>query len=125
LGTQQLFFYGPFLQDAFEKGKTIIIDEIDKSLHPSIVKFVMNLFRDGDVNKNNAQLIVTTHDTGLLSLDMFRRDQIYFTEKDVATGVTDLYSLDEFSVRKTENIEKGYLMGRYGAVPFLRTEEVL
>lgn len=125
LGTQQLFFYGPFLQDAFEKGKTIIIDEIDKSLHPSIVKFVMNLFRDGDVNKNNAQIIVTTHDTGLLSLDMFRRDQIYFTEKDAATGVTDLYSLDEFSVRKTENIEKGYLMGRYGAVPFLQTEEVL
>ena len=85
----------------------------------------MNLFRDGDVNKNNAQLIVTTHDTGLLSLDMFRRDQIYFTEKDVTTGVTDLYSLDEFSVRKTENIEKGYLMGRYGAVTFLQTEEVL
>ena len=85
----------------------------------------MNLFRDGDVNKRNAQIVVTTHDTGLLSLDMFRRDQIYFTEKDTLNGVTDLYSLDEFSVRKTENIEKGYLMGRYGAVPFLQTEEVL
>lgn len=125
LGTQQLFFYGPFLKDAFEKGKTIFLDEIDKSLHPSIVKFVMNLFRDSEVNRNGAQLIVTTHETGLLSLDMFRRDQIYFTEKDASTGVTDLYSLDEFSVRKTENIEKGYLMGRYGAIPFLQTEEVL
>jgi hypothetical protein len=125
LGTQQLFFYGPILKDAFEKGKTIVLDEIDKSMHPSIVKFIINLFRDPEINKNGAQLIATTHETGLLSLDMFRRDQIYFTEKDAKTGVTDLYSLDEFSVRKTENIEKGYLMGRYGAIPFLQTEEVL
>ncbi|MBS4995822.1 MAG: ATP-binding protein [Roseburia sp.] len=119
IGTQLLFFYGPLLKDAFEKGKTIVLDEIDKSMHPSLVKFIMNLFRDPDVNKNGAQLIVTTHETGILSLDMFRRDQIYFTEKDSKSGVTDLYSLDEFSVRKTENIEKGYLMGRYGAIPFL------
>lgn len=125
LGTQLLFFYGPLLKDAFEKGKAVILDEIDKSMHPSLVRFIMNLFRDSEVNKNGAQLIVTTHETGILSLDMFRRDQIYFTEKDSKTGVTDLYSLDEFSVRKTENIEKGYLMGRYGAIPFLPTGEVL
>lgn len=125
LGTQLLFFYGPLLKDAFEKGKTLILDEIDKSMHPSLVKFIMNLFRDSDTNKAGAQLIVTTHETGILTLDMFRRDQIYFTEKDYKTGVTDLYSLDEFSVRKTENIEKGYLMGRYGAIPFLQNEEVL
>lgn len=125
IGTQLLFFYGPLLKDAFEKGKTIVLDEIDKSMHPSLVKFIMNLFRDPDVNKNGAQLIVTTHETGILSLDMFRRDQIYFTEKDSKSGVTDLYSLDEFSVRKTENIEKGYLVGRYGAIPFLQAGEVL
>lgn len=125
IGTQLLFFYGSLLKDAFEKGKTIVLDEIDKSMHPSLVKFIMNLFRDPDVNKNGAQLIVTTHETGILSLDMFRRDQIYFTEKDSKSGVTDLYSLDEFSVRKTENIEKGYLMGRYGAIPFLQAGEVL
>ena len=125
IGTQLLFFYGPLLKDAFEKGKTIVLDEIDKSMHRSLVKFIMNLFRDPDVNKNGAQLIVTTHETGILSLDMFRRDQIYFTEKDSKSGVTDLYSLDEFSVRKTENIEKGYLMGRYGAIPFLQAGEVL
>lgn len=125
LGTQLLFFYGPLLKDAFEKGKTLILDEIDKSMHPSLVKFIMNLFRDPDINKVGAQLIVTTHETGILTLDMFRRDQIYFTEKDSRTGVTDLYSLDEFSVRKTENIEKGYLMGRYGAIPFLQNEEEL
>lgn len=125
IGTQLLFFYGPLLKDAFEKGKTIVLDEIDKGMHPSLVKFIMNLFRDPDVNKNGAQLIVTTHETGILSLEMFRRDQIYFTEKDSKSGVTDLYSLDEFSVRKTENIEKGYLMGRYGAIPFLQAGEVL
>lgn len=125
IGTQLLFFYGPLLKDAFEKGKTIVLDEIDKSMHPSLVKFIMNLFRDPDVNKNGAQLIVTTHETGILSLEMFRRDQIYFTEKDSKSGVTDLHSLDEFSVRKTENIEKGYLMGRYGAIPFLQAGEVL
>lgn len=125
MGTQQLFFYGPILKEAFENGKTIILDEIDKSIHPSLVKFIVNLFRDPEINKNGAQLIVTTHETALLSLGMFRRDQIYFTEKDAKSGVTDLYSLDEFSVRKTENIEKGYLMGRYGAIPFLKTEEVL
>lgn len=124
LGTQLLFFYGPLLKDAFEKGKTLILDEIDKSMHPSLVRFIMNLFRDPDKNKSGAQLIVTTHETGILTLEMFRRDQIYFTEKDSKSGVTDLYSLDEFSVRKTENIEKGYLMGRYGAIPFLRNEEV-
>lgn len=125
LGTQQLFFYGPILKDAFERGKTIILDEIDKSMHPSLVKMIVNFFRNPEINKNGAQLIVTTHETALLSLDMFRRDQIYFTEKNGKTGVTDLYSLDEFSVRKTENIEKGYLLGRYGAIPFLQTEEVL
>ena len=81
LGKQLLFFYGPLLKDAFERGKTLILDEIDKSMHPSLVKFIMNLFRDPDINKAGAQLIVTTHETGILTLDMFRRDQIYFTEK--------------------------------------------
>lgn len=124
MGTQLLFYYGPLFKEAFENGKTLMLDEIDKSMHPSLVKFIMNLFRNTEINKNGAQLIVTTHETGILTLDMFRRDQIYFTEKDSKTGVTDLYSLDEFSVRKKENIEKGYLMGRYGAIPFLRGEEV-
>ena len=78
IGTQLLFFYGPLLKDAFEKGKTIVLDEIDKSMHPSLVKFIMNLFRDPDVNKNGAQLIVTTNETGILSLEMFIRDQFYF-----------------------------------------------
>ena len=119
LGTQSLFFFSPILKEAFEKGKVIIIDEIDKSLHPLLVKFIINLFHNDQINKNNAQLIFNTHDTNLLSLNTFRRDQIWFTEKESKKGATDLYPLDDFSVRKTENIQKGYLNGRYGAIPFV------
>ena len=125
VGTQLLFFLAPLLKDTFEKGKTLVVDEIDRSLHPFIVKFIANLFRNKEVNVNGAQLIFTTHETTLLSLDTFRRDQVYFTEKDAASGATDLYSLDEYPVRKGENIEKGYLLGRYGAIPFLHTEEIV
>lgn len=125
LGTQQLFTFGPFLKNAFDFGKVIMIDEIDKSLHPFIVRFLINLFRNPEINKKGAQLIATTHETPLLTLDTFRRDQIYFTEKNADTGITDLYSLDEFSVRKTDNIEKGYLLGRYGAIPYPYTEDII
>lgn len=119
LGTQSLFFFSPVLKEAFEKGKVVVIDEIDKSLHPLLVEFIVKLFHNSKINKNNAQLIFTTHDTNLLSLDNFRRDQIWFAEKEPKKGTTDLYPLDDFSVRKTENIQKGYLNGRYGAIPFL------
>ena len=125
LGTKQLFYMAPLLRDTFEKGKVLVIDEIDRSLHPFIVKFLVNLFRNKKINTLGAQLIFTTHETTLLSLDTFRRDQIFFTEKDAVTGATDIYSLDDFSVRKTDNIEKGYLIGRYGAIPFLHTEEIV
>lgn len=124
LGTNQLFILGPFLKDAFENGTTVVIDEIDNSLHTFIVKHIINLFRNKEINKSGAQLIFTTHDTSLLSLSTFRRDQVYFTEKNSKTGISDLYSLDEFSVRKIENIEKGYLLGRYGAIPYIRGEEL-
>lgn len=123
LGTQQLFTFGPILKQALDSGKTIFIDEIEKSLHPFIVKYLISIFRNNNINKNGAQLIVTTHETTLLSLDTFRRDQIYFTEKTKETGITKLYSLDEYPVRKTENIEKGYLMGRYGAIPYLTCDK--
>ena len=118
-GTKQLFLYGPLLKDAFEKGKTIIIDEIEKALHPLLVKSLIEMFHNPNINKNGAQLIFNTHEVSLLDLDLFRRDQIYFVEKDYETAQSDLYSLDEFSPRKTENIQKGYLQGRYGAIPFL------
>ncbi len=124
LGTQQLFAFGPFLKKAFDYGKTIIIDEIEKSLHPFIVKYLISLFKNKEINKKGAQLIVSTHNTNLLSLDIFRRDQIYFTNKDRNTGVTDLYSLGAYeSIRATENAEKAYLQGRFGAIPDVNLED--
>ena len=125
LGTIQLFYFAPILKKTLETGKVLVIDEIDRSLHPFIVKYLVNLFRNPNVNTHGSQLIFTTHETALLSLDTFRRDQIYFTEKDAHTGITDLYSLDDCAVRKEENIEKGYLLGRYGAIPYLQAEEIV
>ncbi len=125
LGTIQLFLFAPFLRKALQTGKVLFIDEIDKSLHPALIKLLVNLFRDTRINTNGAQLIFNTHETALLSLGTFRRDQIYFTEKKPENGITDLYSLDDLSVRKDENIEKGYLLGRYGAIPYLQTEDIV
>mgnify|MGYP003292446474 CR=1 FL=1 len=118
-GTQILFSFAPVLKDVFENGKILVIDEIERSLHPSLVEMIIKFFHNAEINKGNAQLIFNTHDTNLLSLDIFRRDQIWFAEKDPKKGATDLYPLDDFSVRKNENIQKGYLSGRYGAIPFV------
>lgn len=125
MGSIQLFYFAPFLKRTLEEGKVLMIDEIDRSLHPYIVKFLINVFRNKQMNQHGAQLIFTTHETAVLSLDTFRRDEVYFTEKNNETGITDLYALDDFAVRKDENIEKGYLAGRYGAIPFLQTEEIV
>ena len=125
MGSIQLFYFAPFLKRTLDRGKVLMIDEIDRSLHPFIVKFLINIFRNKEINKNGAQLIFTTHETTILSLGTFRRDEVYFTEKNNDTGITELYALDDFVVRKDENIEKGYLMGRYGAVPFPQTEEIV
>lgn len=124
-GTQILFSMAPILKPVFENGKIIIIDELERSLHPSLVEMIIKFFHNPEINKGNAQLIFNTHDTNLLSLDLFRRDQIWFAEKDPKKGATELYPLDDFSVRKTENIQKGYLNGRYGAIPFVATGDSL
>lgn len=120
-GTRQLFTLSPFLKEVFEHGKTLVVDELDASLHSFLVQYLVDLFHDPEINSKNAQLVFSTHDTNLLSLDTFRRDQIYFVEKNIETAESSVYSLDEFSVRKVENIERGYLLGRYGAIPFLQT----
>ena len=123
-GTKRLFTYGPVLKNALENGRTIIIDEIDNALHLAMTKSLIEMFQNPNINKNNAQLIFNTHEISLLDLNLFRRDQIYFVEKNNKTGVSDLYSLDEFSPRKSENIQKGYLQGRYGAMPFVNLEDI-
>ncbi len=119
-GTQKLFsFAGPWL-DSLANGYVLVIDELHDNFHPAIVRFLVSLFHNTEKNPENAQLVFTTHETSILSQDVFRRDQIWFCEKDQYQA-TSLYSLSDFSVRKKhENLERSYLSGRYGALPFIR-----
>ena len=105
----------------------LICDEIETSLHESIVYKIFDFFKQNVIsNENYAQIISTTHDTSLLRLDLFRRDQIWFTELKKYERSTDLYSLAEIkNVRKDENIGKGYILGKYGAIPMLNDKIVL
>lgn len=125
MGTQIIFCFIPFIIDALNNKKVIIIDELDKSLHPYLVKMIVQMFNDSDINRLGAQLIFNTHDTNLLDLELLRRDQIWFTEKNPENGESTLFSLDDFSIRKSENVEKGYMLGRYGAVPFIKNDFIL
>jgi len=121
-GTQKLFgLLGPWF-DTLEKGKILIVDELDSRLHTKLTAELLKIFQSS-INTKNAQLIFASHDTNLLRNDLFRRDQIWFTEKD-DTGSTDLYSLVEYkinqatSVRNDASFEKDYLIGKYGAIPY-------
>jgi AAA15 family ATPase/GTPase len=117
-GTRKLFaFAGPWL-DVLAKGRILFIDELDTSMHPLMVRFLIGLIQNPEINKYNAQLIFTTHDTSVLDTDLFRRDQVWFIEKD-REQASRLYPLSDFNPRKGEALEKGYLNGRYGALPFI------
>lgn len=120
-GTIKFFaLTGPIL-DVIENGYTLVVDELDSKLHPNLVCKIVSLFNSKEFNKKNAQLIFNTHDTNLLSSGLFRRDQIWFTNKN-KYGEAKLYSLADFKsdeVRKTEPFEENYISGKYGAVPFL------
>lgn len=118
-GTRNLLFLvGPVL-DILRKGLTLVIDELDTSLHTLLVRELVRLFHRPEVNTSGAQLIFTTHDTSLLdATDLFRRDQVWLVEKD-AQQASELVALSDFSPRKNEALERGYLMGRYGGVPLL------
>ncbi len=118
-GTRNLLFLAGPVLDILQKGLTLVIDELDTSLHTLLVRELVRLFHQPEVNTGGAQLIFTTHDTSLLDApDLFRRDQVWFVEKD-REQVSTLVALSEFSPRKNEALERGYLMGRYGGVPFL------
>lgn len=121
-GTRNLFLFSPVLKRAFETGETLCIDEFDASLHPMLVRYLFSLFNNPDINKAHAQLIVSSHSLVLMSLKNLRRDQIYFVEKDRKTGKAELYSLDEFSPRKEEDVRKAYMLGRYGSIPDIPEE---
>lgn len=120
-GTQKLFaFAGPWL-DSLAKGNVLFIDELHDNLHPNLVRFLVGLFHSKETNPHNAQLVFTTHETSILDQKVFRRDQIWFCEKDAGQATT-LYPLTDFSPRKgRENLELAYLSGRYGALPYTRS----
>lgn len=120
LGTLQVFYLAPILYHVFKEGKTLFVDEIDRSLHPLLVEFIVKLFHNDSINAHGAQLIANTHDTNLLDMEIFRRDEIIFTERDYKTGATTLYPLSDFSPRTSENIERAYLLGRFGGIPFIK-----
>jgi hypothetical protein len=122
LGTRAWFaLIGPILR-VLNGGGTLTIDEIDASLHPQLTSKILWIFSDPKRNPKQAQLLFTSHDTtlmgGLLGGCELTRDQVWFTKKKT-DGATVLYPLTDFSPRKTENLERGYLQGRYGAIPFL------
>lgn len=114
---------GP-ISHALTTGATVFADELDASLHPLLAVELVKVFNDFDINVNHAQLIFNTHDTNLLESANLRRDQIWFVEKDIE-GASHLYPLTDFTPRKSENLERGYLQGRYGAIPFLSLSDSL
>jgi uncharacterized protein len=122
MGTQIWFALAGSILRAINNGDTLTIDEIDASLHPHLTSEILKTFRDPKKNPKQAQLLFTSHDTTLLGGWLgerdLTRDQVWFTEKK-SDGATVLYPLTDFSPRKTENLERGYLQGRYGAIPYL------
>lgn len=123
-GTKKIIGIAGPVFDAIACGKILVVDELDAKLHPFLTRKIIGLFMDGNLNRKGAQLIFATHDTNLLDIRCLRRDQIWFTEKDPSDS-SELYSLVEFrdgegnKVRNDRNIEKDYINGRYGAIPFM------
>lgn len=121
-GTQALLRLALPVLSAIENGSILVVDELEASLHPSLAREIVQQFNDPATNPRGAQIIFTTHDTNLLGSTLgepaLRRDQVWFTEKD-PQGATVVYPLTDYKPRKAENLERGYLQGRYGAIPFL------
>ncbi|HPO15251.1 MAG TPA: ATP-binding protein [Candidatus Hydrogenedentes bacterium] len=120
-GTQRLFvLLGPLLE-VLLNGHCLFMDEMEASMHPLLTKMLIRMMSNAELNNKGAQLVFTTHDTTLLDSELLRRDQIWFTEKGPEGG-THLYPLSDYRPRKDESLQKGYLAGRYGAIPFLSGE---
>jgi AAA15 family ATPase/GTPase len=116
-GTQRLLDLIPAFDSILHQDATFIIDEIDQSLHPAILRSLIHKIMADETTKG--QFVFSTHESNLLDLDIFRQDEIWFAEKDKVNGSTQLYSLSDFKPRYDLDIRKGYLNGRFGAIPFL------
>lgn len=129
-GTLKMFALYPSLQEVLETGGVLFVDELNSRLHPLLVRNFLINFLDPSINKNHAQIIFTTHDSWTLSNNLLRRDEVWFTEKD-SNGISSLFSLADFvdedgqKIRKDENYEKNYLLGKYGAIPKLKSMMVI
>jgi AAA15 family ATPase/GTPase len=122
-GTQKLFTLAGPLLHALKEGEVLLIDELDSRLHPLVTLAIIRLFSEVESNSKNAQLIFVTHDTNLLDKSLFRRDQIWFTEKN-RYGATSLYSLAEFKIRNDASFGSDYIKGKYGAIPFIGSLDI-
>lgn len=123
-GTLKMFLLFDFFWKSMKQGTPIFIDELNAKLHPLLVKYIINMFHDDSINVNNAQLIYTTHDIFTLKKEIFRRDEIWFTEKN-NNGISEMFSLidledDDKKIRSDATFDKEYISGRYGAVPILK-----
>lgn len=127
-GTMKMFHLFDFFVDAVKNGMVLFVDELDAKLHPLLTRYIINLFHNSEKNIGNGQLIYSTHDTVNLNKETFRRDEIWFAEKD-KNGISEIYSLSDYimedengnakKVRNDATYNKDYLTGRYGAIPVL------
>ena len=123
-GTIKYFSLAYPIIDALDNGKRLVVDELDSKLHPLLVRKIITLFNSAETNPKGAQLLFTTHDTFLLSAGLFRRDQVWFTQKD-SFGATEAYSLAEYKVRGSSPFERDYLQGKFGATPIIGDMETI
>jgi AAA15 family ATPase/GTPase len=117
-GTRKLFAYAAPCLDLLNRGCILFVDEFDNNLHSIIIVFLLGLLNNSKSNKKNGQVVFTTHNTSFLDQKLLRRDQVWFVEKN-EQNATDLYPLSDFNPRKGEALQKGYLQGRYGALPYI------
>jgi len=133
-GTRKMFHLFDFFMDALKNGMLLFVDELDAKLHPLLTRYIINLFHNSETNVGNGQLIYSTHDTVNLNKETFRRDEIWFAEKD-KDGISEIYALSDYiledeknagkKVRNDATYNKDYLTGRYGAIPVLEEFEII
>lgn len=123
-GTRKLMSLAPAIESVLKKGGVLLVDELERELHPMLVNYVVAKFQSKKSNPKGAQIIFTTHDTELMNLEYIRKDQIYFADKNRMDGSSELYSVTDFTTKTADNIRKGYLVGKYGATPNIEIEEV-
>ena len=124
-GTRRLMSIAPVIESVLNRGGVLLVDELERELHPRLVNFIVAKFQSKKSNINGAQIIFTTHNTELMNLEIMRKDQIYFVDKKRTDGSSELYSVTDFNTKTADNIRKGYLVGKYGATPDIEVEEVV